>query len=449
MVLLLSAPSLAAQALRDTSSARPLRLEQLLEAVAGAHPIVEAARARVRAAQGSRATAGTFGNPFLNYQVENARLPGRSAPPMEREVMTTAMIPLEPLYQRPSRVRRANAEVEAARADAIDERQRVRLGAARAFYRTAKIQVERDVSQDLVAWLDTLVMYNASRAREGAVAEGDLIRSQLERDRAAAEGTMHEADLARVRAELATFLGDNIPRAGIVVAFEDAPLPFPEVAPSAGTEGTAVVRQAAGIGAATDTTRDAFLARALADRPSLRADRERLAASRAGVSSERTMLFRQLGAMLGTKQTAGTSSLVAGLSLPIPLFDQNRGEVRRALAERQAFAFELNAAERAVRAEVAGAYEAARLLTARVTTLGSGSEGFLARADEARRIALGAYREGATPLFLVLDAARTWGEARVIYYTTLFAQHEAVLELLVALGRDPLATPARSAGALR
>ena len=59
-----------------------------------------------------------------------------------------------------------------------------------------------------------------------------------------------------------------------------------------------------------------------------------------------------------------------------------------------------------------------------------------ARAEEARRIALGAYREGAVPLFQVIDAARTWGEARLTYYRTLYAQHQSVLALLAAEGSD-------------
>jgi outer membrane protein TolC len=61
---------------------------------------------------------------------------------------------------------------------------------------------------------------------------------------------------------------------------------------------------------------------------------------------------------------------------------------------------------------------------------------YLARADEVRRIALGAYREGAIPLIQVIDAARAWGEARIAYYQILYAQHESVLALLVAEGVD-------------
>src|SRR5207247_7814662 len=71
-------------------------------------------------------------------------------------------------------------------------------------------------------------------------------------------------------------------------------------------------------------------------RPDIRAARERVAAAGSGVTSERTSLIRQLGITLGTKRSAGTTSLMAGISMPFPLFDQNRGAIARAAAARHA-----------------------------------------------------------------------------------------------------------------
>jgi len=394
------------------ATASPVTLWAVLDSVSSRHPLVEAAAARVRAARGARATAGALGNPIVMYQVENAPLPGRPAPPMEREAMLTATLPLEPLYQRWSRMGSGNAGIQAAEADAAGERQRVGLDAARAFYRTALAQVGLEAARDLSDWLDTVVAYNQARVGEGVAAEADLIRSELERDRAAAEAAMQEADLARARADLSTFIGEEAtPSSGLVALADDAPLALPETL--AGDQ-------------------------ALATRPDIRAARERLAAAGAGVVSERTGLIRQLGVTVGTKRSAGTTSLIAGISLPFPLFDQNRGAIGRAAAERDAAAFELAAQERAGRAELAGASEAARVLTARAGFMAGRTRGetYLTRADQARRIALGAYREGAIPLIQVIDAARAWGEARIAYYQILYAQHESVLALLVAEGVD-------------
>ena len=64
-------------------------------------------------------------------------------------------------------------------------------------------------------------------------------------------------------------------------------------------------------------------------------------------------------------------------------------------------------------------------------------QSFLEGADEARRITLVAYEEGAASLLQVLDASRTLGEARVAYYRLLFAQRQSMLELSVLTGNDP------------
>src|SRR5207247_9780180 len=130
---------------QDTLGREPVSLLQVLDRVAARHPSLAAADARVRAARGSRSTAGTLGNPMLMYDVENAPLPGRAAPPMDRETMVTAMLPLEPLYQRWSRVSGANADVRAAEADAHAERQRIGMEATRAVYRTDRAEVALDV----------------------------------------------------------------------------------------------------------------------------------------------------------------------------------------------------------------------------------------------------------------------------------------------------------------
>jgi cobalt-zinc-cadmium efflux system outer membrane protein len=429
------------------SDNRALTLGALLDSVAAGHPLFAASRARVRAAEATREAAGVFSNPVFGFEVDNAAFPWQHSVTlpagMERESMTTATIPLEPLYQRSPRIRQAEAELRATRANAFGERQRVAGEAARAFYRTALAQVGVDVARDLASWLDTLVSYNSKRVSLGAAAESDLIRSQLERDRALADEAVQEAELARARAQLSSFLGEvsssdrPVPRS-VIVSAGSTPLPL-----SLATRDTL----AAHIPRATQPRADSAAPDAtsgVGQRPDVMAARERVTAARAAITSERTMLFRELGATFGVKQSAGTSTMIAGVSLPIPIFDQNRGQVAHARAEHEIAVYELADRERTANAEVSGAREAARLLTERALLLTGGTPattassptGFLARAEESRRIALGAYREGAVPLIQVLDAARAWGEARRAFYHTLYEQHESVLDLLAAEGID-------------
>jgi cobalt-zinc-cadmium efflux system outer membrane protein len=416
--LLVAAPSAWGQ---GASAPPALTLRALLDSVRTNHPGVRATDARIRAAEGSRVTAGTLSNPVLGYQVDQTPFPGsRPLAGMEREAMTTATVPLEFLYQRGPRVARASADVRAAQAEGAAVRQRIGLEAAAVYYRTGVAQAEVSITRDLLGWLDTLVGYNRSRVREGVAAEADLIRSELERDRVAAEASMQAAELAQARASLASYLSDvRSGRQLPVVTLDDVPLALPALL------------------SGDPVSSGAVPVLTINGRPDVRAARERLVASNAAIAGERSMLIREVGATIGTMRTGGSTSMIAGLSLPLPLFDQNRGEIRRATAERDVAVFELAAQERMATADLQGAYEAARVLTEETLRLSRhDSTSFLARADESRRIALGAYREGAVPLYQVIDAARASAEARLTYYRALAAQHQSILALLVAEGRD-------------
>ena len=410
------------------SDSGPLTLVALIEQVSRQHPLMAAARAQIQSAEGSRRTAAVLPNPVLAYQLENARLPRGDAVPMNREDMFSATLPLEFIYQRGSRVGEAKANVRAAEAEARSIRQRLALDATHSYYETALAQVELFTARELAGWLDSLVDYNRTRASEGVGAEADLIRAQVERDRAWAEVTMKEVDLAHAGAKLAAFIEDSVGAAlslsDLSVTIPDQPLPLRTTATSSSEPGASTMA----LSALTDR------------RPEVQAARERLAAAASGVGVAHSLLVREVGATVGLKRSEGTSSLMAGMSLPLPIFDQNRGDLDRARAQRDVAAAELANTERMVGAEIRGALEGARLLSRRAQILaGSGAGqpvGFLARAAEARRISVGAYQEGAVPLLQVLDAARAWGEARVTFYRTLFAQHESVIELMAAQGSD-------------
>ena len=400
----------------QTSPQTGLTLSQVLDSVVRQHPSIGAAQARVRAAQGARSTAGRFGNPSLSYQIENIPSAHGSTVPMDREAMTMLMLPLEPVYQRGARVRRADAMTRSARADATTEERRVAMEAAAAFYRLALAQVRLEAAREVAQLLDSVVGYNRVRVREGVTAESDLIRTELERDRAMADAVMAEADLVQAREELGVFLGEQ--GQGVKVAADSLPWSF-------STQGTL---DSAGV------------LRVLAARPELQAAREHVIAARAGMGVERSMIFRQFGLTLGIKRTAGTSSLVLGASVPVPLFDRNGGEIARATAERDAATLELVAIEREARAQFSGLQAAARLLTDRINSQldGRGPASYLARAAEVRRIALGAYQEGAIPLIQVIDAVRASADARTSFFELLYAQQQTVLRLVVARGDDPI-----------
>lgn len=405
---------------------------EVLRRATSQHPLVEVARARVAAATGARRAAGTLPNPILTYAVENTGFPGRQAPQgLDRETQTYATLPLEPLFQRRPRVRRANEDLKAANAVLARARQLVALDAARAFFRVAAAQIAVEGAEDVRARLAEIVTFNQARVNEGVASEADLIRAQLELDRLAASVTLERVELLRARADFSTYVtGPADARVEMTVA-------EPVLAGGLGPDLLRVsIEDAAAFGDLSGSPQlGELLARAQAAHPDLVASRARAASASAEVGYQQALTIRQVGATMGTKRSAGLTSMIAGVSLPIPLFDRNRGEILRAVGERTAAEQELAWAERQVAAEVQAAYEAARLLTDQATRL-RGS--FLNRAAESLRLAVAAYQEGAVTLLQVFDASRTLADARLSYYQTVFEQRQRLLELQMAVGASPL-----------
>jgi cobalt-zinc-cadmium efflux system outer membrane protein len=416
------APTTAGSEPRGAPIPGELDLRTALEHALLQHPLVEAARARVRAKQGAGLTARLPLNPVITYAVENAPFPGGAPfPGVERETSLYATLPLEPLFQRWPSARRAGAEVHAAEAELALARRDVALAVARAFYRLALAQAATEAAGEVRDRLTDLAAYNRARVGEGVSAEGDLIRVQVELDRAGAALALERAEQARARADLAAHLGG---------------LPQRERDPTAwAVDSLRVSTESGGAGDTVLPQLDAYLSWAREGRPDLVAARARVTAAQAEAALQRTAIIRQVGATFGVKRISGRNTMIAGLSLPIPLFDQNVGEIRRASGERAAAEQHLAWTERQVLAQVSGAYTAARLLAEQVKRL----EGtFLARAEESRAIALAAYQEGAASLLQVLDASRALADARVTYYRTVFAWRESLLELHIMAGTEPL-----------
>jgi cobalt-zinc-cadmium efflux system outer membrane protein len=162
--------------------------------------------------------------------------------------------------------------------------------------------------------------------------------------------------------------------------------------------------------------------------------RARVAALVAATEYEQRLNVRQLGGTFGVKSTGGRRSMIAGVSVTIPLFDRNQGGIQRATAERIAAEQDLAWASRTVEAEVQTSFAAAERLRARVAEM---QHTVVERAESARGVALAAYREGATTVLQVIDASRALADARLSYARLLLAEREGRFDVLIVSGTDP------------
>ncbi|MFN7624152.1 MAG: TolC family protein, partial [Acidobacteriota bacterium] len=163
--------------------------------------------------------------------------------------------------------------------------------------------------------------------------------------------------------------------------------------------------------------------------------RARVEAERANLRLQQANAKPDVDLSAGFKRTVGFNTFIAYLTIQLPFFDKNRGEIGRAAAGISSVEQELMAQTNYIRAEVEAGYQVVQQLQRRLNEM---KQDFLTQADGSRDIALTAYREGAADLYKVLEAQRARNEARRLYYRTQLDLQMALAELALAVGRSEL-----------
>ena len=360
-------------------------------------PDLRALREGVAAAAARERQAGALPNPTLAYGHEQTSRDGRS----NAQHIAQLEQPLELGGQRgarrgAARLRRLGAEARLAAAEA-----QLDFDVTRA-YATA-VAAERRAT---LAAQAAATFTEARRVSQARLAAGDISgyadrRLRLEAARYAAQRA--EAAVAReaARVALATLVGEGDAPARLVLA-DTLPSDAPAVTlPAADSLARIAVAQRAELRAATFEAEAAVAEARLAAR-----ERVPVPVLSAGLKTE------QVADTTGAQ--GGFRGLVAGVSLPLPLFDRRGGAVAAAEAEARRRSAETEALRRRVVREVGEAEAALRALSGEIGALAPqlGRE-----ADLALRAARAAYGEGEITLAEFLDAVRAYQEAEASYAT--------------------------------
>jgi cobalt-zinc-cadmium efflux system outer membrane protein len=382
LLVLAQAPAGPALVPASPASEQVLTLPQAVALARARSPIAAAARAQAEGAARAAQVAGRLADPLLDLSIENWR-PGADdfVASTDLDVFAVVTQPLD-LFTRSGRKAEAGGERDEALAGALRAEQEVQLDTVRRYLETwrgrelvAAIQAQADN-------LGAIVSAMEKRVGEGYAAEADLLRFRAEAARAANHLARARIEHERAEAELAFLVGR--PVAG-------ARLERPGLPPPPAGEGEALVEQS------------------LAHRPDVVAARARLARARGSMSLERSRRWPDLALSGGYKRTGGLNTAVVGLLATVPVFARNERAVARSEADARAAELELQAVVARARADAAILVRAAHDLAARLARL---DDDLVRPAEEARRSALAAFREGAIDVLRVVDAERTNTEAR-------------------------------------
>lgn len=170
----------------------------------------------------------------------------------------------------------------------------------------------------------------------------------------------------------------------------------------------------------------------------LAASAERDAADRR-VDAERRRAIPDITASVGVRRLdfENATALTAGVSIPLQLFDRNRGNIAASRAEAQAAEARLATARNEAVADARAAQ--AQLAAADARTLAA--DDAQRTADETYRLARVAYEAGKSPLVELINARRGLGEARSGLLDARVARFEARARLARLQGRTIFGEP--------
>lgn len=370
---------------------------------------VPIAEARVR-------TAGMLPDPRVTAGIAQVDVSGQGAP---FGAMVGVAVPLELGGARSRRVALARAEVALARAQAAEASGELELAAALAFVDAQEAEANHALALDALRVATSIAELNDRRYRARELGEADALRAELERDRLRAELHASEGKVWASALRLSAYAAPASGGAGPI-------LPSEALSPSSGSVDV-----------------EALVAKALDQRPLIRAYAAQVARSRRAVALARRerIADMELGASLthysatDEEQFRQRSNDVVAvtLTMPIPFSNRRNGAVSEARAhvERDARAYEAARAE--VAAEVRAAYAALESARERVRVFAGGEPERLARfLDRVER----EYTAGESTLYARLDAERARTEIRRAQVAALAELARARLRLARAVGAD-------------
>jgi len=380
-----------------------LTLDDAITAAIDSDPGLQAANAGVDAASGGLRQARVRPNPMLGVEVENFNGPGELRGFDGAETTFTLSQEVELGGRRRARIRVADLELHGAELDRVvrglDLVRDVHVAYYDALAAQELVEIERERVVTAEA-LNTSVARRVGAARDplmaGARAEAALAEARIALARA-------QADALTARQQLASLTG--LPEAFVLVA---ADLGLPEI-----------------------INHDHALSEEAPDVARALAERERAAAN---VRLERSLGYASPDLTIGYRRFEdrdGEGAFVAGFSIPLGVFNQNRGAVDRAQAEARRAELELEARRRAIAREFASLQ---REIATDAEAIRRIESDVIPQAERALNLAREGYDRGAFSYLDVLDAQRSLTDARQRRIDTLRSYHtnEATLDRLTA-----------------
>ncbi|WP_334186807.1 TolC family protein [Noviherbaspirillum sp.] len=391
---------------RTTEPAAPLTLQSALRLAMQSNPELSAAQYELQAVEASVLQADVLPNPSVEVGIEDRRRE-------TRESTLQLSQPIELGGKRSARTRAAERGRDAASADLNARRADVRANVIAAFFDVLANQERLRLAQESAELAQRATTVATRRVAAGKVSPVEETKARVAESSVRLELLQARSELVSARKRLSALWGNPSPQFERAEGQIETLPALPELA---------------------------SLPQRLASAPGLVRARHEVDRRQSLAQVERSRRIPDMTVSVGVKRSEelGRNQALVGLSVPLPLFDSNRGNVLESLRRVDKARDELSATEIRLDSELAQAYEKLSVFRQEAQSL---QKEIVPGAQSAYDAATKGFEFGKFGFLDVLDAQRTLLQAKSQYLRALSEAHRAAADIDRILGEPSPVTP--------
>jgi len=385
-----------------------MTLAELEDMAERCNPTLAQAAARAQAARGQWLQVGLYPNPVVGYsgsEIGNEGRAGQQGGFIGQEVVTAGKL----------RLNRAVASQEIQQAEYAWEAQRFRVvtDVRRGFYDVLVAQRTVELTEQLVGIGERGLKAAEELLKAKEVARADVLQARIEADSARILLDKARNRYAGAWRNLAAVVADPaLQPTQLAGGLQDGMIQF---------------------------TWEDTLSRLLAESPQLAGAKAGVARAQAALSRECAGRVPNVDLQAGVQYDNATQSTIAGVQvgIPIPIYNRNQGNIRKAQAELTAAQYEVNRVRLALEQRLAAVFEKYATAQQQVEKY---TRDIMPNAQESLKLVSAGYRQGEFGYLVLLTAQRTYFQTNLAYLDALRDLRTATATLEGNLLSDSLQT---------
>jgi cobalt-zinc-cadmium efflux system outer membrane protein len=374
-------------------------LNQVVQLALQHNPVMSGAEAVLEQSQSQRVTAGAYLNPTITGSAGRGSIRDPSTGVSITERSITVEQPLEWLGKRAARQRAADAGLAGALAG-MDEAKVVLMGEVKAaFFQLLFAQQDAQLARENLKTVEDLVKLVNARVSTREAPKFELVKATVELQKSKKDLARADNALLVARAKLNTVTGKALGE-GFAIQGEFE-----------------TVRSGLDLGLLTE--------QALDRHPVLRRQQHVVEQAEFTIEQERASRMPTVAVIGQYHREAGDESIVAGLSVPLPIWYRRQGEIGAAMGVYRQTQAERARVQQELEQTITQHFQEVRTAQEQMQVF---EQGLLFQAKEALDIAQFSFRHGVASLLEVIDAQR-------VYRQTLLEYAQARADHSIALAR--------------